>query len=314
MKKSAADIEKYKLDTAFHQVHKEGKVDSDFALDNSQELICGGFGLYSSRGLKPKVGPIKSEFFRVGLGIRGSVQLDCGLESFHFQAGDIIFTFPGQLFSLHDKSADFFAYYMLFSEEFVADFLSLKNLREQFPFLNYGGIQHIRLNTAEAHEIETFIEKLNVEIKGRKPDIKQAIQSYIYLILIQAHRSYLRQGLGEAQAGMQDNALLRKFKKLVSEHFISKRNVPEYAELLHISADHLSKTIRRQSGKTAHALIEEMLILEAKALILHTQSSIAEIAFALEFSDPSHFNKFFRKHTALTPVQFREKVAKTPVS
>jgi len=314
MKKKSADIQDYKLDQSFHRVHKEGKVASGFGLDGTEELIQGGFGLYSSAGLKPKIGPIKSEFFRLGFGKQGSVHLDCGLESYFFQAQGMVFTFPGQVFSLHDKSEDFSAYYMLFTEEFIADSVSLKNIREQFPFLNYAGIQYIQLDKKEAEEVEHFILKINEEIKQRKPDLKQAIQLYIHLILIQAHRSYERQQLGSKESGAVGNALLRNYKKLVGEHFIAKRNVSDYAAMLNISADHLSKTVRKQSGKTAHELIEEMLLMEAKALLLHTESSGAEIAWRLEFTDPSHFNKFFRKHTDLTPLQYREKSLALPRS
>lgn len=307
MKKKFADIQDYKLDQFFHRVHKEGAGAGDFGLDGTEELIEGSFGLYSSAGLKPKIGPIKSEFFRIGFGKQGSVHLDCGLESHFFQQDDIVFTFPGQVFSLRDKSPDFFAYYMFFSEEFIADTVSLKSLRESFPFFNYGGHQHIQLAPHEAAEVDYFILKINTEIKQRKPDLRQAIQSYIQLILIQANRSYERQQLGLKERDGKGNMLMSKFKKLVSEHFIAKRTVSDYAVLLNISSDHLSKTIRKHSGRTAHELIEEMLLMEAKALLIHTQASIAEIAYRLEFTDPSHFNKFFRKQTALTPLQYREK-------
>lgn len=305
MSKKSQAIQDYQLDRSFHTVHKEEVVISDFGLDNTQELVSGGFGLYSSAGLKPRIGPFKSEFFRVGFGLRGSVELDCGLETYFFQAGSIIFTFPGQIFSLRNKSADFYAYYMLFTEEFIADAVSLKNIREQFPFLNYTGIQHIQLDEEESGEIGHFILKIDAEIKQRKPDLRQAIQSYIHLILIQSNRSYARQQLGARETGTVENTLLRTYKKLVSEHFIAKRNVSDYAALLNVSPDHLSKTIRKQSGKTAHDLIEEMLLMEAKALLLHTEASVAEIAWQLEFTDPSHFNKFFKKRTTLTPLQYR---------
>jgi AraC family transcriptional regulator, transcriptional activator of pobA len=305
MKKKPDDIDRYQLDASFHQVHKEGRVASDFGLDSTQELVGGGFGLYSSAGLKPKIGPIKSEFFRAGFGLQGSVHLECGLETHFFQKGDMVFTFPGQVFSMQDKSPDFSAYYMLFSEEFVADAMSLKNIREQFPFLHYGGAQHIQLDPQEAAEVEHLILKINSEIKQRKPDLRQAIQLYLHLVLIQAKRSYERQQLGSKDLGTAENALLRRYKKLVGEHFVAKRNVSDYAALLHVSADHLSKTVRKQSGKTAHQLIEEMLLMEAKALLLHTEASVAEIAWRLEFADPSHFNKFFKKLTEVTPQQYR---------
>ena len=75
--------------------------------------------------------------------------------------------------------------------------------------------------------------------------------------------------------------------------------------MLHVSPDHLNRTIRQHSGKTAHELIDEMLILEAKGYLRHTALSVAELAYRLDFADPSHFNKFFRKYTGCTPLQYR---------
>jgi hypothetical protein len=45
-KQKANDIPVYKLDNQYLFVHKEGLVDSDFGMDNTNELIEGGFGLY----------------------------------------------------------------------------------------------------------------------------------------------------------------------------------------------------------------------------------------------------------------------------
>lgn len=308
MKGKKEDIASYTLNPSFHQVHKTGTVKSEFGLDNTTELIHDGFGLYSSSGLKMKIGPIKSEFFRLGLGKKGSVHLNCGLESYFFQPNSMVFTFPGQVFSLHDRSDDFDAYYMFFTEGFIEDALSLKNLREQYPFFNYAGMQHIPLNEQEAADIEQLILRINHEIKNRKSDIKQAIQLYIQLILMEAKRSYMRQQLGSKETGSMDNVLLRNYKRLVSQHFIFKRNVSDYAQLLNISPDHLSKTIRSQTGKTAHQFIDEMLLLESKALLLHTDLTVTEVAYRLEFTDPSYFNKFFRKLTSVTPLQYRSKI------
>lgn len=306
MSDKSTEIATHQLTPAFHQVHKTGATESRFGLDNTAELVGGGFGLYSSAGLKPKIGPIKSEFFRVGFGLTGSVRLDCGLENLHFEAGDMVFTFPGQVFSMRDRSADFSAYYILFSEAFLADSISGRDLREQFPFFDYAGAQNLHLDSAEKIEVEQLILKINDEIHDRRPDLRQAIQLYLQLLLMSAKRSYLRQFPSDGERATGEVSIVRRFKKLVGEHFISKRGVAEYAALLHISPDHLTKTLRAQTGKTAHQFIEEMLLLESKALLLHTEFSVAEIAWRLDFTDPSHFNKFFKKGAAATPLQFRE--------
>ena len=103
-----------------------------------------------------------------------------------------------------------------------------------------------------------------------------------------------------------DHAIVKQYKKLVSQHFLNKRKVSDYADMLFITASHLNKLTKNETGRTAHKLIEEMLLLEAKVLIIHTNLSIAEIAYQLNFSDPSHFNKFFKKLSGVTPLLLRK--------
>jgi hypothetical protein len=42
------DIKRITLDTSLLKLHKQGKKKSDFGMDNSKELLEGGFGLYST--------------------------------------------------------------------------------------------------------------------------------------------------------------------------------------------------------------------------------------------------------------------------
>lgn len=300
------DIKQYYLGPSLHKLHKEGAGKSDFGMDSSPELLDGGFGLYSSADLKKRIGPVKTEYFRIGLIRSGNFTIDIGLETFHPARNSIIFGFPGQVFSLYDQTPDLFCYYMLFTEEFVTGSF-LMNIRNEFPFLNYSGIQCFVLNEEEANEAENLVLKINQEIKNRKANTRQAIQLYIQLILLHARRSYETQMLAKQETSISGNNLFRRFIKLVSQHFLSLHKVSDYAELLNVSADHLNRTIKSQSDKTAHELIDDMILVEAKACLLHTRLSIAEIAYKLEFSDPSHFNKFFKKLTLQTPRQYRGK-------
>jgi YesN/AraC family two-component response regulator len=49
---------------------------------------------------------------------------------------------------------------------------------------------------------------------------------------------------------------------------------------------------------------------EAKSLLANTNNSMKEIAFELYFEDPAYFGRFFKKHTGLTPLHFREHMRK----
>jgi AraC-like DNA-binding protein len=50
-------------------------------------------------------------------------------------------------------------------------------------------------------------------------------------------------------------------------------------------------------------------MLEAKRLLAHTHKSVKEIGFSLGFQEPTNFTKYFRKHTGLSPVEFRNQYA-----
>lgn len=299
------EIKSYRLDNRYLFIHKEATTDSDFGLDNTSELIDKGFGLYSSARVKDRIGPLKSEFYRLAICRRGFVNVDCGLETFTHQRNTIHFNFPSQLFSLYDKSEDMFAYYILFTEKFIEDILPLKNIQQQFPFLDYDGVPFFQLTESEAAEIEDLFFKIDNEIKRNDKNIKRTIQLYINLILIVANRSYQRQNLSKKVDPKKDITVVTRYKKLVSQHFITKRNVSDYAKMIAITPNHLSKLVKEQTGKTASSFIEEMLLMEAKALLRHTELSVSEIAYQLDFTDPSHFNKFFKKGTEATPLQYR---------
>lgn len=302
-----ADIRIYNLDNRLYYLHKEGVERSDFGMDNTKELLEGGFGLYSSRDLKKSIGPVKTEYYRIGFIKSGQVKIDLGLEKFQPEAYSMIFGFPGQVFSLYDQSPDFFCYYMLFKESFLADGSVIKYNRTQVPFFSYSGIQSFRLDDRTAAEVEQLILKINEEVKNKRPGTRQAIQLYIDLIILQAKRCYPLDPEANTETAAGDRNLFKQYVRLVNEHFLRLRKVTEYAVLLNVSPDHLNRLVKNQCGKTAHEMIDEMILVESKAWLRHSKLSISEIAWKLEFSDPSNFGKFFKKHAGCTAQEFRYK-------
>jgi AraC family transcriptional regulator, transcriptional activator of pobA len=295
------DIKKIYLDQSVHKLHKTGEVNSDFGMDTSAELLDNGFGLYSTSGLVKKIGPLKAQYYRFSLVRRGSVSIDLGIESYKVTRNYIISGFPGQIFSLYNPE-DFTAYYMLFTEDFLSDIISPKKL-QQFPFLSYEGNHCFELKEETAIEIEQVIMKMNDELKKRKPALSNVIKSYIQLILIFANRDYNSLLLSSKQSPAK--SLFVRYIKLVSQHFLLHRKVTYYADMLYVSADHLNRVIKKESGKTAGELINDMILIEAKAYLMHSDLSAAEIAYKLGFSDPSSFSKFFKGAEGITPLQFR---------
>lgn len=304
-KSLATDIKQYKLTDGLLPLHKVEGQSSDFGMDTTDELLEGGYGLYSSVNMVKSIGPIKSEYYRIGLVRAGEVDITIGLETFRAGRDHIVLGFPGQIFSLQDPTPDCFVYYMLFSEGFIPEMLGQAAWRAQFPFLTYAGVQCFPLSAEDAMEAEEIILKMNVEVKGKKQQAGLAIRMYIQLLWILANRSYSLRMLSGQASSSRAGSLFTRFIRLVSEHHLTVRKVAEYADMLHVSADHLNRTIRAQSDKTAGELIDEMILREAKTSLMHTSLSVAEISYKLGFSDPSHFSRFFSKATGTTPLRYR---------
>ncbi|MES2795266.1 MAG: helix-turn-helix domain-containing protein [Bacteroidota bacterium] len=299
------DLKKINLDANLYQLHKSGKGLSDFGMDRTSELLDEGFGLYSTIDLKKNIGPIKTQYFRISLTRNGSATFDIGLEKYNTKRNSILFGIPGQIFSLHQFSHDFLAYYMLFTEKFANDVILKQNNQQHFPFLSFSGLQCFPIDDNTADEMENIIFKINNEVKERKTDCSEMIKLYIKQIILLAGRNYGTVLLSYQNTSNSNQALYKAFLKYVSQYYLTERKVSAYADMLHVSPDHLNRAIKSCSDRTAHEHIDEMLMMEAKAYLLHTSLTVSEIAYKLEFSDPSHFNRFFKKYCELTPVDFR---------
>ena len=102
------------------------------------------------------------------------------------------------------------------------------------------------------------------------------------------------------------NKALLDYKKQIEGSFKVTRDVKVYADRLHITPARLNETCNEILGKTAYDLLKERVFLEAKILLTHTNKSVKEIAYDLNFTDPSYFVKYFKSQSNLTPKKYRE--------
>ncbi|WP_373548158.1 helix-turn-helix domain-containing protein [Haliscomenobacter sp.] len=84
-----------------------------------------------------------------------------------------------------------------------------------------------------------------------------------------------------------------------------RMQIQEYATELNVSQQYLNKSLRQQLGCSANALVQFRILLEAKNQLVFSKLPIKAIAYELGFTELANFYNFFRKHTNLTPNQYR---------
>ncbi len=90
-----------------------------------------------------------------------------------------------------------------------------------------------------------------------------------------------------------------------SLNLLNRLSVREYAEAMGISESHLNNIMKSMTGYTPARLIHNETILEAKRLLIHSDLTVSEVGYHLNFEDPSYFSRFFKRETGLNPKQFR---------
>ncbi|WP_410879614.1 helix-turn-helix domain-containing protein [Myroides sp. DW712] len=103
---------------------------------------------------------------------------------------------------------------------------------------------------------------------------------------------------------------VHKILQLIEEYYSTQRNNEFYADQVSLSVKRMNEIVFQAIGKTVKQQLQERLLLEAKRLVGYSEDTIQRIAHALNFSDVTYFNRFFKKCTGQTPKDFRTQVKK----
>lgn len=101
------------------------------------------------------------------------------------------------------------------------------------------------------------------------------------------------------------SALTDKLKQYCIEHVKDKLILNDVCKNIGYSKSFVCKLFKEQTGKTVFEFFNSLKVEHAKELLKNTSMTASQISDELSFSDPKYFNSLFKKHTGLTPVQFR---------
>lgn len=195
-------------------------------------------------------------------------------------------------------------YVIVFPEEFLQlaslDSNFLRNL-DFFHRIDHDPVIH--LTEAQAPLFQNLVESMFSEFQSNQTGRSQMLQSLLQIFLVQAQRHYQVITPAVPSAEIQ---LIEQFRRLVDQHYLVNRSVQEYADLLGITAGYLTKISKNTTGQPAGNLIRDRLIMEAKRLLAHTDSTVTEICAQIQFDDPSYFGRFFKRETGASPLTFRQ--------
>lgn len=217
-------------------------------------------------------------------------------EEYEIKPNRIFFVKPEQIHFLHNDTM------MEYSAlQFTEEFMSCSDTGYQTEEREIAVCHDLTLEEQERMEI--LFKQISAEAVSGLEHSTALIQSEINTLLLDLERI----GLDKRRYTALPDLLL-KYRMLVEKQYTATRLVQKYAGQLGVSANYLNVLVRKYLGKSALNLINERVILEIKRRLLRTEKGISEIAYELGFDELSYFSRFFKRHTGMTPIAFREKM------
>lgn len=225
-----------------------------------------------------------------------------GLNRYEFQENTFFFL-PAYEITTHEAiDSDYEGYYCDFSLELLTQKVSQNELFEEFPFLEFNSFPLVHISESAKRNVVSLLERILEEYKADENCRLDILRTYLIALFTEL-KPFVAKSIPTATNAA--SIITEQYKKALTKYIYEKNKITDYAELLSVSPNHLNKCVKKTIGKSAHDLLNEMLLLEAKVLLKQTNLNVTEIAFKIGKNELTDFARFFKSHTGMRPSEYR---------
>jgi AraC family transcriptional activator of pobA len=198
--------------------------------------------------------------------------------------------------------------FCVFNQHFFHDYGNLN----QYSVFQPNGTHIFELSDEQVEKLAVIYERMFEEINSDYVHKYDVLRNLVFELLhfamkIQPATNFDRQQINASKriSVLFIELLERQFPIDDAHQRINHRSASDFAKQLNIHVNHLNRAVKETSDKTTSQIIAERILQESKILLKHSNWNVSEIAFALGFTEVTHFNNFFKKHVQTSPTKFR---------
>lgn len=223
----------------------------------------------------------------------GQQQIDN--ELIELQSNDVLFIREGHLNAIQSIDPATEGYFIYLDNGLLPQIFIDRNILNRFTF-------YPKLSVS-SHEMQWLSSCCELIIQQEKehPHVKEIETSLLKAIVWKL--AHLSPTVSPKPDRSSEITML--FKELVYTHFIHEREVTFYAHTLAVSENYLNRCVKHITNKPPKQHITEMVIFHSKLLLQDLSKDISQVAFELNFADPSYFGRLFKQLTQQSPTAYR---------
>lgn len=218
--------------------------------------------------------------------------------STEIEAFSVHLVLPGQIHHIGRKGSCT-GLVMVFSKDYLSSNTSLLDTINAFPFNRHQETPYIKTIGQETfHYFFDTVAKIFADNANDGFNSKAIIQSYLNILLLKTQELFADQKLTTSTP-------VQLLLGYIDRCYSNTLKGEEIANALNTTLSALNKLTKKETGKNIKDLIKEKLLIEVKKSLLLNKDSVKSIAYNFSFSDPSNFNKFFKRNVGCTPLEFK---------
>lgn len=238
--------------------------------------------------------------------LRGECEISVHLAEHKIQKDTIVTILPDTFIHVHRQSSDCQLYIIGFGKELLNGANLFSSTMNYLSSLIESPVVPLQPEVTDLFKDYFMLLIKMGRLKNVNPN--QELTSTILLTILHGIGSIHQNINISTRTFSRGEEILKRLVQHIIKHYQKERSVSFYADLLHISPQHLSTTVNKVAGKTVTEIIAKLVITDAEAKLKSTDLSIQEIAYSLNFPDISFFGKYFKRYTGMSPKQYRESI------
>ena len=216
------------------------------------------------------------------------------------RADTLIFTSPFHIYTFSSGPSPE-GLSISFSDDFVHTAFAKMEFQKEFPFF-WTNENIFYLPPENAKILQELGQKIIYEYENDHLFSENIIRDYLHIFLIEIKRVIHR--VDAIVDNSAEYVLLQQFFLLVNNRYPLVRSVEYVAGCLSVTPARLWLAVKRLTGQTPSEIINKRILVEAQSLLRHSSLTVSEIADLLDFKEKSHFTRFFKNITGMSPIEY----------
>lgn len=223
---------------------------------------------------------------------------------YEYEKGTLLTIRKDQIHKFHETSS-VKGTLLLFTDDFLVSYLEkLEALKSLQLFNEVLDAPKVQLSEMEQKEVTGLMERIKNEYFMVNDDYSLGIiRSELHILIAKLFRIK-----SQKTSVVANRKYLNEFielQNLVEKHAFQYTKVLYYAKIIGVSTKTLNTITKSIVNKSAKEFVDDICTTQIKRLLINTDLSVKEIAYASGFEESTNFYKYFKRQTALTPEQFR---------